>query len=669
MKDRGLKTVLLAGIVVAASALAASDNYRVVGQNAPTYYGHISLADIKNDGKDPVVIRDGKETPEIANLNFPLAPGDAVRTSDERRCEIQLDNATIIRLDVGTELKIETLLAQSLSSPMKISNLVLRRGRIFIMYKEYNEKEVFQVVTANSAVKLKHNSVASIGFKNDGGTEVRVDHGQASVLFGPDIGHLRREDIGKNERITILINHLFVFGQFGGSPDFESWNAAVNKDFLDLHKGKSALPKPVQKLPPAVFYFAQTFGNLYGEWLYDDLYGYIWRPFTNDYYPGGSWRPYFYGRWTSSAGRMFWIPDEPWGWVPYHLGVWQWDEKRGWFWLPGSAFAPAWVDWAFFGGSYYAWRPWSMWDWMWYGGDFDFWGYDEFGFFGWYGDSWNYDDPGNMPGGRSINVAKNRVSVNQLRRPANPRLLMPREFQKLSKSLLAAVKRGDARALDALRNVSKQAVIVRASDINAPKIPDKALTRESILAAVRNMSGPAPLTAISRLPALSSLNSAKIAARSFDRNTRAASPRASGGAMPKPEMLDKSLVSLQQLPAAIRSYLMSPPTRIRDWNPDVKEARRIGVDLLYLSGSNTIFSPQLKLSSLDALGGKIMRSSSPTGVYELRRGEGSGGSTSSSESSSGAGSSSASSGSSAGASSGASTSSGSSASSGGGHIR
>jgi len=367
---------------------------------------------------------------------------------------------------------------------------------------------------------------------------------------------------------------------------------------------------------------------------------------------------------------MFWIPDEPWGWVPYHLGVWQWDEKRGWFWLPGSAFAPAWVDWAFFGGSYCAWRPWSMSDWMWYGGDFDFWGYDEFGFFGWNGYGWDYDDPRNLPAGGSIYVAKNRVSINQLRRPANPPFQMPREFKRPYKSLQDAVKRGDARALAALRNVSKQAVIVRASDLNAPKIPDKVVPRESILAAVRNLSGPAPLIAISHLPALSSRNSARIAMRSFDRTARQASPGVVGGATQKPEMMDKSLASPRPLPAAIRSHPLSSATRFRDWNPDVKEARRIGVDLVYLSDSNTIFSPQLKLSSLDALHGKIMRSSSPTGVYELRRGEGSGGSASSSGSSYSAGSSSASSESAAGASSsGASTSSGSSASTGGGHIR
>ena len=72
---------------------------------------------------------------------------------------------------------------------------------------------------------------------------------------------------------------------------------------------------------------------------------------------------------------MYWVPTEPWGWIPYHLGIWQWDAKKGWYWIPGSAFAPAWVDWAFFGG-YCAWRPWSMWDW-------GFWNYDMMGWNGW----------------------------------------------------------------------------------------------------------------------------------------------------------------------------------------------------------------------------------------------------------------------------------------------
>src|SRR4030042_248675 len=76
-----------------------SSNYKLVNGQKDFYYGHISYADLKNDGRDPVVFREGRLTPEIAILNLPLGPGDAIQTTAERRTEIQFDNGTIVRLD------------------------------------------------------------------------------------------------------------------------------------------------------------------------------------------------------------------------------------------------------------------------------------------------------------------------------------------------------------------------------------------------------------------------------------------------------------------------------------------------------------------------------------------------------------------------------------------
>ena len=311
------------------------------------------------------MIRPGEDKPLTAVLNFPLGPGDTIRTSDARRLEIQFDNATIVRLDFATELKIETILARSLSRrDMSMTNLVLNKGRISVMYKEYDKTELFQVLTANAAVKLRHNTVATITAAPDGGSDIQVAYGKATAMYGPDEKKLFESTASKNERLVIGKNLQAKVGALAPDPAFESWNAAINKDFEALHEGKSVLPKPlVRNMTKATWYFAQSFGDRYGEWLYDDLYGYVWRPFYNDRYPGGTWRPYFAGQWVNMGAQMFWVPSEPWGWVPYHLGVWQWDAKRGWFWLPGSAFAPAWVDWGFFNGYYYAWRPWSLWDW------------------------------------------------------------------------------------------------------------------------------------------------------------------------------------------------------------------------------------------------------------------------------------------------------------------
>jgi hypothetical protein len=553
MRKIGFSVILLV-FVVSVPTLFSQDNYKVVNGPEKTYYGHISLVEILNDGKDPVVLRPGLDEPLPAVLNFPLGPGDTIRTSDARRLEIQFDNATIVRLDRATELKIETILARSLSRrETSMTNLVLTKGRIYVMYKEYDRGEIFQVLTPNAAVKLRHNSVATIAALPDSSSDIQVAYGKATAMFGPDEKNLFEASAGRNERLVIDASGKAMTGVPSPEPDFAAWNVSINKSFEELHEGKSNLPKPlIRGVTKATFYFAQTFGDKYGEWLYDDLYGYVWRPFYNDYYPGGSWRPYYYGQWVGMGNQMFWIPSEPWGWVPYHLGVWQWDAKRGWFWLPGSAFAPAWVDWAYMNGMYYAWRPWSMLDWTYYGG---FWGmspmwYGYFGGFwmdyaGWF--DYYFAGRGNMyqgyfGDGSEARAALRSVSKDQLKKPSgSPALTMPKEFNRVVKAIEAGLKRGDARLVDALRAGPQPALVAGSRVINPPRLPGRSnLAATPLAGAARRIS-----------PAL--------------------------GRMMAPVA-----------PLATRNV---------DWNPDVRLGTRLGVNIRYSSGTNEVVCPEFKLSS------------------------------------------------------------------------
>lgn len=677
MKKKGFKIIVLSVLWIC-PFLLSSDNYRVVNGPAEFYYGHISLVDIKNDGKDPLVFREGAAGPEIAVLNFPLGPGDTIRTSDERRCEIQFDNATIVRLDVNTELKIETILAQSLSSRNKVSNLVLRAGRIYAMYKEYASSEMFQVLTPNVAVKFRHNSVAAIAAKDDGSTDVQVEFGKATVLFGPDPAKPADKAVYKNEQLTVLADQTFAFGEFTSATDFDLWNKEINKNFLELHKGLTAIPKPVQKLPKAVFYFAQTFGNHYGEWLYDDFYGYVWRPFYNDTYPWGTWQPYFYGRWSTYAGQMYWVPEEPWGWVPYHLGVWQWDDKRGWLWLPGSAFAPAWVDWAFFGGSFCSWRPWSLWDWMWYN-DMSMFGYGMYDFYFPYYDwtfmgRWGYD-PYLPTGSGPFKPALGKVRIDQLKSPGDPPLPITKEMDKIYKTLREALIHGDQRALVSLRSLTRHSVFVGAQDLSASKIQTKASRLEPFLNAVQSLPSGSPLKTILNLRPQSPHSSSFLAVKNYElhapvgeiRNSVSpdASRRVSAGSAVRPS---------RPVPSGLRTAVPALPARTHDWNPDTRIGRKLGVDILYASRTNEIYSPQLRISSAMAGARPILDSN---GIIRrvVRSNGGSdpaySGSSPGSSSASGGGSSSGSAGTMSTGSSSGSSSSGSSSSGAGssGHIR
>lgn len=566
--------VWLAGVLLSATLAApaaSSDHYRMAGGSGDFYFGHISYTEAKADGNDPMIRREGAVAPEPATLNTPVGPGDVIRTTDARRCEIQFDTGTILRLDVNTELKVETILAGSLSTVTGLSNLVLGAGRVYIMFKEYDDRETFQVMTAGAAVKLKHDSVAVIAVSAGAGpTEVRVKAGKASVLFGADAAHSRTRAIKKLGRLVVFADGRFEEPGYPSDTAFETWNEGLNANFLELHKGLSPLPNPVRTLPRAVFDFAQRFGNTNGEWLWDDLYGYVWRPFLNDRrYPWGNWSPYVYGRWAEVGNSMFWVPEEPWGWVPYHLGLWQWDKKLGWVWLPGSLFAPAWAAWEFFDG-YFAWRPWTLFDWCFQGGLLGL-AYAS-GLYG-QGGTWPYyGTDGSIPSDNGT-PPLTRVRKDQLKKGKGSNVSVPKEMKKAYGNVVAALGRKDGRLIESLKKMPDQFVFVTRGDLNAGRLQDKVLTWDKVRATAPSQASAAPWAPT---------NPFREALRAYRDNAVARTPRPSDAAS-----------------RPVAGPVAGATVRFRDWNPDVRVARNLGVRIDYSSRTNEVRCPELKISSRD----------------------------------------------------------------------
>ncbi len=79
----------------------------------------------------------------------------------------------------------------------------------------------------------------------------------------------------------------------------------------------------------------------FGLWVYLPGYNYVWLPRVTSYY----WRPYTYGRWMWTDWGWTWLSYFDWGWAPFHYGRWGFDRDLGWFWVPGTFWAPAWVSW------------------------------------------------------------------------------------------------------------------------------------------------------------------------------------------------------------------------------------------------------------------------------------------------------------------------------------
>jgi hypothetical protein len=89
-----------------------------------------------------------------------------------------------------------------------------------------------------------------------------------------------------------------------------------------------------------------------GDWVVVGSYGRCWRPARME----ADWRPYSNGSWEYTDDGWYWASDEPWGWATYHYGRWDMNAQFGWFWVPQTVWAPAWVSWHE-GGGYIGWAP------------------------------------------------------------------------------------------------------------------------------------------------------------------------------------------------------------------------------------------------------------------------------------------------------------------------
>jgi hypothetical protein len=91
-----------------------------------------------------------------------------------------------------------------------------------------------------------------------------------------------------------------------------------------------------------------------GSWVEVADYGYCWQPSVA--VSNSKWRPYSDGYWVYTDVGWTWVSNEDFGWATYHYGRWTRLRDRGWFWVPGREWGPAWVSWRT-GGDHVGWAP------------------------------------------------------------------------------------------------------------------------------------------------------------------------------------------------------------------------------------------------------------------------------------------------------------------------
>jgi hypothetical protein len=118
--------------------------------------------------------------------------------------------------------------------------------------------------------------------------------------------------------------------------------------------------------PSALSDFRSTL-EPYGSWVDDPTYGTVWVP--SESVVGPDFTPYVSaGHWIYDSDYA-WVSDYDWGWAPFHYGRWVHGAGPGWEWIPGRAYAGAWVSWRYGvdDWSYVGWAPLAP-TWCWRGG-------------------------------------------------------------------------------------------------------------------------------------------------------------------------------------------------------------------------------------------------------------------------------------------------------------
>ena len=338
---RGIVRRALFGCAVATvftfSALAAP------AAQAAGRYGHISAVD-----GSASLFPANATTRTAVEPNYPLVTGDRLVVDRGGHVELILPDGNLLRVDGDSEVIFPNL-ANTPEDTTGESQIDLRAGNVQLVVT--NERSVDtppRVDTVNATVYPRRSGIYRITTDGQGWTEVVAREGATDVVSPSDQVALRA---GEMATVEGLRETRVAVARAGGYDRLERWASTLDDRRVDVDTASyvdSSLSYATRPL----------YGN--GSWV-NYQGSYAWRPYVT-----AGWRPYWNGYWTNTGLGMYWVANEPWGYVTHHYGTWDYLPSYGWSWFPGYRWSPAWVYW-YWGSSYAGWCPTGYYT-RWYGG-------------------------------------------------------------------------------------------------------------------------------------------------------------------------------------------------------------------------------------------------------------------------------------------------------------
>ena len=289
------------------------------------------------------VVRQAEDGREVdARINMPVFPGDEVTTSRRGRVEIRMADGNIIALDRSTSVLFKSIL-NSYDGDSEQTVVELHYGHVAIQ-RDDDTRQLLRLDTSNASYAASETAIYAVDTDAKRNDRVTVFDGTMEVRAPARTTRLRE---GEEAHVDDGGMYDLVSAR-NTADDFERW-------FLQRASRYSSTSG--RYLDRSLAYSEADLGSN-GSWVFASNFGgWCWRPHVSI-----GWRPYNNGYWRHSPGGVLvWVSYDPWGWVPYHYGRWAYEGAYGWVWLPGAAYAPAWVYWMY-GPSYIGWAPMGWYD-------------------------------------------------------------------------------------------------------------------------------------------------------------------------------------------------------------------------------------------------------------------------------------------------------------------
>jgi hypothetical protein len=269
--------------------------------------------------------------------NMPLMQGSTLKTGEDGRAEIQLEDGSVVRLTPNSSAAM-TVLARDAQGNSK-TEVDLLTGLSYVEMKgtanqrfvvHFNGNEVISPAPAKFRVNMDA-TPAEFGVLDgsahlSNGTAYAVDvHAKETVRFDP----------GDSAR---------YFLAQGVEPDsWDQWN--TDRDQAMSQMASQETREAIGSGNAGAAGVSDL--DYYGNWYASNDGTSFWVPDG----AGAGWDPYGSGYWGyyGASGGYVWISGYPWGWLPYRCGSWNYfNSFNQWGWIPTGCW-----------GNNYGWYPYS----------------------------------------------------------------------------------------------------------------------------------------------------------------------------------------------------------------------------------------------------------------------------------------------------------------------